>query len=70
MVDTSNQYAESHGVKHIGITGGVSINATIASLFRDMVISTDHLPLIHYNVPNGDGGISIGQTAIGLRRIQ
>ncbi len=70
MVDTSNQYAESHGVKHIGITGGVSINATIASMFRDMVISTDHLPLIHYNVPNGDGGISIGQTAIGLRRIQ
>ena len=57
-------------MKHIGITGGVSINATIASMFRDMVISTDHLPLIHYNVPNGDGGISIGQTAIGLRRIQ
>ena len=69
LVQSSISAADSYGSKYIGITGGVSYNSTIASMFKDMVISSDHLPLIHKEVPNGDCGISVGQAAIALGRI-
>ena len=62
--------ADRMGVEHIGITGGVSVNAVISRMFKDMVISSLHLTAMHEDVPNGDGGISVGQAAIALRRIQ
>lgn len=69
LVDTAISKSDSVGTKYIGLTGGVSYNSTIASMFRDMVISSDHIPIIHRDVPNGDAGISVGQAAIALRRI-
>lgn len=69
LVDTAISKADSVGTKYIGLTGGVSHNSSIASMFRDMVISSDHNPIIHRDVPNGDAGISVGQAAISLRRI-
>ena len=62
--------ADRMGVEHIGITGGVSVNTVISRMFKDMVISSLHLTAMHEDVPNGDGGISVGQAAIALRRIQ
>ncbi|MBQ8179634.1 MAG: carbamoyltransferase HypF [Candidatus Methanomethylophilaceae archaeon] len=61
--------ADRSGLERIGITGGVSYNGTVSRMFRDMVLSSDHVPLLHRDVPNGDGGISVGQVAIALRRI-
>ena len=69
LVDTAISKADSVGTKYIGLTGGVSYNSSIASMFRDMVISSDHNPIIHRDVPNGDAGVSVGQAAIALRRI-
>ncbi|MGN0098791.1 MAG: hypothetical protein ACI38Y_05655, partial [Candidatus Methanomethylophilaceae archaeon] len=69
LVDTAISKADSVGTKYIGLTGGVSYNSCIASMFRDMVISSDHNPIIHRDVPNGDAGVSVGQAAIALRRI-
>ncbi|MBO4569242.1 MAG: carbamoyltransferase HypF, partial [Candidatus Methanomethylophilaceae archaeon] len=54
----------------IGLTGGVSYNSVIDSMFVDMVKSYGHVPARHKNVPNGDGGISVGQAAVALRRLQ
>jgi hydrogenase maturation protein HypF len=54
----------------IGMTGGVSYNSAIESMFVDTVKSYGFVPVRHENVPNGDGGISVGQAAIALRRIQ
>ena len=48
----------------------VSVNNAISRMFKDMVISSLHLTAMHKDVPNGDGGISVGQAAIALRRIQ
>lgn len=70
LVDSSIQVADEMGTPYVGITGGVSVNNVISGMFRDMVISSDHLPAIHKDVPNGDGGISVGQAAVALRRIQ
>ncbi len=54
----------------IGITGGVSYNSVIETMFVDMVKSYGHVPVRHIDVPNGDGGISVGQAAIASRRLQ
>ena len=70
LVDSAVAAADEMGAKHIGITGGVSVNNTISRMFKDMVISSLHLTAMHKDVPNGDGGISVGQAAIALRRIQ
>lgn len=70
MVANAVQAADEMGARHIGITGGVSVNNVISGMFRDMVISSDHIPAIHKDVPNGDGGVSVGQAAVALRRIQ
>lgn len=56
------------GEDNIGITGGVSYNSVISSMFVDMVKSNNMHPLIHKDVPNGDGGIAVGQAAIAIRR--
>ncbi|MBR6037332.1 MAG: carbamoyltransferase HypF [Candidatus Methanomethylophilaceae archaeon] len=58
------------GGSPIGMTGGVSYNSAIESMFVDTVKSYGFVPVRHENVPNGDGGISVGQAAIALRRIQ
>lgn len=52
----------------IGLTGGVSYNGAVARIFEDTVIRSGRVPLMHRRVPNGDGGISVGQAAIAARR--
>ena len=69
LVDIAVERADAEGVEHIGLTGGVSYNGAIARMFEDMVISSRHVPLMHREVPNGDGGISVGQAAIALRKV-
>lgn len=52
----------------IGLSGGVSCNGAIARMFEDTVIRAGRVPVLHRSVPNGDGGISVGQAAIAARR--
>ena len=61
--------AVSSGAKNIGLTGGVSYNSTITKMFLDLISKTDCTPILHKDVPNGDGGVSIGQTAIALHHL-
>ena len=70
MVGLAADRAESEGVKEIGLTGGVSYNAPIARMFVDTVKSRELVPVLHGQVPNGDGGVSVGQAAIALRKIR
>lgn len=70
LVALAAEDADKAGISSIGITGGVSYNGTISRMFMDMVKSSAHVPIQHKSVPNGDGGISVGQTAIALRMIQ
>lgn len=68
LVSIASEEADGTGIGNIGLTGGVSYNGAISRLFENMVISGGHVPILHENVPNGDGGISVGQAAIASRR--
>jgi hydrogenase maturation protein HypF len=70
LVGAAAERAESEGIREVGLTGGVSYNAPIARMFVDMVKSRELVPVLHRQVPNGDGGVSVGQAAIALRKIQ
>ncbi len=67
MVNNACDYAQKKGVDIIGLSGGVSYNGPITKMFIDAVESRGMKPIIHRKVPNGDGGISVGQAAIALR---
>jgi hydrogenase maturation protein HypF len=56
--------AEDSGLKQVGLTGGVSYSNPIASLVEKVVCARGLDFLAHERVPNGDGGISVGQNAI------
>ena len=69
MVCSASETADASGNKAIGLTGGVSYNGPITKMFSDLVASTDHTAVLHKDVPNGDGGVSVGQAAIALRKL-
>ncbi len=64
MVDVACDDAQSRGIDTIGITGGVSYNGPITRMFEDAVRMRGLRPILHSRVPNGDGGISVGQAVI------
>lgn len=70
LVENARMAAESSGIGCIGLTGGVSYNHPITRMFMDLVSKTDLKPVIHRDVPNGDGGVSIGQAAIAVHRLR
>jgi hydrogenase maturation protein HypF len=57
------QLAQEHGVKKIGISGGVCYNQTFFREFYQSVLNAgkDYEFIYHKKIPCGDGGISIGQ---------
>lgn len=56
--------AKENQISHVGFSGGVALNRIITKAVIDHVHKEKLTPLIHVNVPPGDGGISIGQVAI------
>ena len=56
--------AEENQIQYIGFSGGVALNRIITKAVIDYVSKEKIIPLIHVNVPPGDGGISIGQVAV------
>lgn len=69
LVAAAVRAADEDGRDRIGLTGGVSYNSTISRMFMGMVRESGYEPALHSDVPNGDGGISVGQAAIALHRI-
>lgn len=57
-------YAEEKEIKNIGITGGVSYNIPITEMVEKEVKKSGFDFITHDRVPNGDGGIAMGQNAI------
>jgi [NiFe] hydrogenase maturation protein HypF len=64
MVDTACDHAGSFGTKNIGLTGGVSYSRPICEMVSQKVKKRGFGLILHNSVPNGDGGISVGQAAI------
>jgi hydrogenase maturation protein HypF len=61
--------AEKEQVKHIGFSGGVALNKVITNAVIKRVTSNGLVPLLHRDVPPGDGGISVGQIGAGIARL-
>ena len=64
------EVAESEGIRHIGFSGGVALNRIITEAIVSNVRTAGLIPLIHEQVPPGDGGISIGQVMVGASHLQ
>lgn len=64
LSDVAIEIAERRGIKNIGLTGGVSYNIPITEMVEKKVRQVKLNFVVHSRVPNGDGGVSIGQNAI------
>ncbi|KYK32249.1 MAG: [NiFe] hydrogenase metallocenter assembly protein HypF [Thermoplasmatales archaeon SG8-52-3] len=56
--------SNSLGINNVGLTGGVSYNIPIVEMIEEQVKKAGLKLIVHNQIPNGDGGISIGQNAI------
>jgi len=70
LTESAIDAAYSKGIEQIGITGGVSYNSTVCKMFSEIAKDSGHGLIFHNSIPNGDGGVSVGQAAIALKMIQ
>ena len=68
LVDIAAEAAQDGGLKHIGLSGGVSYNRAISAWTKEMVEARGLEFVCHDRTPNGDGCISTGQCAVALSR--
>ena len=66
LVDIACLEADAKGLGSIGLTGGVSYNATVCRLTREIARTKGFELILPDQVPNGDGCISTGQCAVAL----
>lgn len=70
LVEIGVESAEKNQIPFVGITGGVSYNIPIVELVENFLKATNLKFVTHNKVPNGDGGIAIGQNAIAGYKIK
>jgi hydrogenase maturation protein HypF len=64
LLKIATSYAQEQNIKNIGLSGGVSYNIPIVEMFEKEILKSGLNLIIHKHIPNGDGGISIGQNVI------
>jgi hydrogenase maturation protein HypF len=64
LTNLAINYARDKGVKYIGLSGGVTYNIPLTEMVAEKVKKSEFKLVVHNNVPNGDGGIAIGQNTI------
>ncbi len=64
LVGIAAEKAQEEEIPYIGISGGVAYNLPIVRMAKDSVKKRGLTFITHNRVPNGDGGISVGQNAI------
>lgn len=69
MCDIAIEKAEDENIPYIGVTGGVSYNIPIVEMIRENIEKNGLTLLLHNLIPNGDGGIAVGQNVIISRKL-
>ena len=64
LTDIAIDYAENNCIDNVGLTGGVSYNIPIVNMIYSKIKKSGLKFVVHNRVPNGDGGIAIGQNVI------
>jgi hydrogenase maturation protein HypF len=64
IADRACDFAESNGLKQVGLTGGVSYSGPVTAWVKQTVEKRRLEFIGHELISNGDGGISTGQNAI------
>ncbi|MEZ5093472.1 carbamoyltransferase HypF [Nocardioides sp.] len=60
--------AEARGTSVVGLTGGVFVNRVLLERTRHHLAGHGLHALTHERVPANDGGLALGQVAVGVRR--
>ena len=64
ILAVAQQIRASHGVCHVGLTGGVFQNALLTRLTAKALHDDDFAVLVHRRVPANDGGLALGQVLV------
>jgi len=67
LADMAAALAKRHGLRHVGLSGGVMQNLTFAVELPRALAERGLIPLTHKLLPPNDGCISLGQAAYGQR---
>ena len=70
LVAVAVENADRTGNGYIGMSGGGTYNHAVSMMFEELGKTSDHELIFHERIPNGDGGISVGQAAIALMMIE
>ena len=68
--DLAGELAAAHGAHWIGLSGGVFSNRLLLALLKQRLTSAGFGVLTHSLVPANDGGLALGQVAVGVRALQ
>ncbi|MHA2425833.1 MAG: Kae1-like domain-containing protein, partial [Candidatus Thorarchaeota archaeon] len=63
LADIACHVADSEKTEYIGFSGGVALNHIITKAVVTRIEDRGFKPLLHRNIPPGDGGIAAGQVA-------
>jgi len=61
--------AHNGGLDYVGFSGGVALNRIITKAIINHITNEHLTPLIHRQIPPGDGGISSGQAVIAAAKL-
>ena len=67
--DLAGTQARARGVPTIGLTGGVFANRLLLGLIEERLVADGFEVLRHRLVPSNDGGLALGQVALGVRAL-
>ncbi|MDR2744671.1 MAG: carbamoyltransferase HypF [Desulfovibrio sp.] len=70
LADMAAQAASAANVGKVGLSGGVMQNGIMALLLPLCLRQRGLEPLVHHELPPGDGGLSLGQAVWGRRMLQ